>query len=342
MLADLGEPVGPDATTETGVTTYEIVRAIAAWAATTGVATVDLFARRGSWRELPLVSVDPDELGPVPDDPLAWFAVQEAVYERLWASGMLTGYDIVHCLAAIVTPLSFLVQTGTPIVQTLLEPPDHPACWLPPRLLPGRSLRRVAVAAATAAVLGIPVVPVCVDLSRFVPADSADPDVPADPGRHLVWDGTGGEDGAAAAAAIGARLGYPVRAVNDTDANADHHNADPVAVLQQAVALLHLSTSASGRGAPWAVRALACGTPAAGWHGPRDGLAGELDGLAGEPGCGVLASAGEWEVLADRIQDLSNRAEDRAEAGRRRREMVLARHGPTAMVARYRSIYLDR
>jgi hypothetical protein len=229
---------------------------------------------------------------------------------------MLTGYDIVHCLAAVVTPLPFLVEAGTPIVETLLEAPDHPACWLLPRLLPGRSVRRVAVAAATAAALDIPVVPACVDLSRFVPADV--------PGRHLVWDGTGGEDGAAAAAAIGARLGYPVRTVGDLG------DLDPVAVLQEAVAMLHLSTDAAGRGAPWAVRALACGTPAAGWHGP-------LDGLADDPSCVALAPAGEWEVLADRIRSLPSRAE----AGRRRREMALAHHGPTAMTARYRSIYRE-
>jgi hypothetical protein len=113
VLADLAEPLGPDATTEIGVTAYQTVRAVAAWAASSGTATIDLFARRGSWRELPLVAVDPDELGRVPDDPLAWFAVQEAVYGRLWSSGMLTGYDLVHCLAGIVTPLPFLVGSGT-------------------------------------------------------------------------------------------------------------------------------------------------------------------------------------------------------------------------------------
>jgi hypothetical protein len=155
VLADLAEPLGPDATTEIGVTAYETVRAVAAWAASSGTATIDLFARRGSWRELPLVAVDPDELGPVPDDPLAWFAVQEAVYGRLWSSGMLTG--------------------------------------LLPRLLPGGALRRVAVAEVTAAALEIPAVATCVDLSRFIPADVE--------GRHLVWDRSGGEAGAAVARA---------------------------------------------------------------------------------------------------------------------------------------------
>lgn len=312
MLADLREPLGPDATAEIGVTGYEIVRAVGEWAATTGTVTVDLFARRGSWRGLPLVSVDPDDLGPVPDDPLAWFAVHETVYGQLWVSGMLTGYDVVHCLAGIVTPLPFLVAAGTPVVETLLHVPDHPACWLLPRLLPGRSVRRVAVAEATAAALDIPLVPACVDLSRFVPADG--------PGRHLAWDGTGGEDGAAAAAAVGARLGYPVRTIGDLD---------PVTMVQQAVVLLHLSTAAAGCAAPWALRALACGTAVAGWHGP-------LDGLVGEPGLGALAPVGQWEVLADGIRSLPGRAE----AGRRR-ERVLARHGPTAMVARYRRIYRD-
>jgi hypothetical protein len=313
MLADLAEPLGPDATTETGVTAYEIVRAVGGWAATSGAATVDLFARRGSWRGLPLVSVDPDELGPVSDDPLAWFAVQEAVYERLWSAGALTGYDVVHCLAGIVTPLPFLVAAGTPVVQTLLEAPDHPSCWLLPRLLPGRSVRRLAVAEATGAALGIPVAPACVDLSRFVPADV--------PGRHLVWDGTGGADGATMAAVVAARLGYPLRTVGDMD---------PVTMLQQAVAMLHLSPTASAAGVPWAVRALACGIPMAGWQGP-------LDGFAGEPACAALVPVGEWEVLGDRIRCLP----DAAEARWRRRQTVLARYGSTAMVARYRAIYRE-
>jgi hypothetical protein len=311
VLADLAEPLGPDATTEIGVTAYETVRAVAAWAASSGTATIDLFARRGSWRELPLVAVDPDELGPVPDDPLAWFAVQEAVYGRLWSSGMLTGYDLVHCLAGIVTPLPFLVGSGTPVVETLLQTPDHPVCWLLPRLLPGGALRRVAVAEATAAALEIPAVATCVDLSRFIPADVE--------GRHLVWDGTGGEAGAAVAAAVGARLGYPLRTVGDLE---------PVTLLQQAVAMLHLSSTASGCAAPWAVRALACGIPVAGWYGP-------LDGIGTEPGCGALAPIGEWELLAERIRQLPSRAD----AGRRRREVVLARYSPTAMVAGYRALY---
>ena len=127
VLADLAEPLGPDATTEIGVTAYETVRAVAAWAASSGAATIDLFARRGSWRELPLVAVDPDELGPVPDDPLAWFAVQEAVYGRLWSSGMLTGYDLVHCLAGIVTPLPFLLGSARLLATAAIAPGRGPA-----------------------------------------------------------------------------------------------------------------------------------------------------------------------------------------------------------------------
>jgi hypothetical protein len=312
ILTDLVEPVGPDATTEVGATAYEIVRVIGRWAATSAVATVDLFARRGSWRELPLVSVDPDEIGPVPDEPLAWFAVQEAVYGQLWSNGMLAGYDLVHCIGGIVTPLPFLAAEGKPVLQTLLNSPNHPACWLLPRLLPGK-FARVAVEASTAAALEIPVVNTCADLSRFVPADVA--------ARHLVWDGTGGQDGARVAAAIGTRLGYPVRTVGDME---------PVAMLQQAAVLLHLSTTASSCGAPWALRALACGIPVAGWKG-------SLHGLATEPDCGVLAPAGEWKLLADGIRYLAMRGE----AMRHRRGVVLARHSPTAMVAKYRAMYRE-
>jgi hypothetical protein len=310
ILADLVEPVGPDATTEVAATAYEIVRAIGRWAATNAVATVDLFARRGSWSELPLVSVDPDEIGPVPDEPLAWFAVQEAVYGQLWSRGMLAGYDLVHSVGGIVTPLPFLAAEGKPVLQTLLNSLDHPACWLLPRLLPEK-VARVAVEGSTAAALEIPVVNACADLSRFVPSDVR--------ARHLVWDGTGGQDAARVAAAIGARLGYPVRTVGDTE---------PVAMLQQAVALLHLPTTASCCGAPWALRALACGIPVAGWKN-------SLHGLGLEPDCGVVVPVGEWKLLADGIRHLPVSGD----AARRRREVVLARHGPTAIVAKYRAIY---
>ncbi|HUO36610.1 MAG TPA: hypothetical protein VMU34_01595, partial [Mycobacterium sp.] len=82
--------------------------------------------------------------------------------------------------------------------------------------------------------------------------------------------------------------------------------------------------------APWAVRALACGIPVAGWHGSLEGLAAERD-------CGVLAPVGEWELLADRIRRLPREGG----AAQRRREVVLARHGPTAMVAKYRAMYRE-
>jgi glycosyltransferase involved in cell wall biosynthesis len=273
--------------------------------------TLDLFARRGSWRGLPLVSLDPAEIGPIPADPLAWFAAQELIYGQLWLSGMLTGYDIVHCLAPVISPLQLMAAAGTPVVQSVIEAWTHPACWLAARLLPDSIFRRVAMTRETGAALGIPVVQACVDLSRFTVTD--------EPAEYLVWDGGGGKAASAAVQAIGERLGYPVRGVADSDAPA---------VLRKAVALLHLAETASPCGFPWPLRALACGVPVAGWQET-------LAGLVSEPGLGALAPAGEWRALADRIPELTSRGE----SARRRREMVLARHGPTSTAAQYRKIY---
>jgi hypothetical protein len=313
LLADLVEPVSADATAETAIVAYETARAMQAWTETSDGVAIDLFALHGSARWLPLVSIGLDELGSRADDPLERFAIQDAVYCQLWLDGMLRGYDLVHCLAPVVAPLQLLAGTGTAIVQTLVVPPSHPSYWLPPQLCPPTTFRRLALTRAIGTPADLPLVGVGVDLARFVLADRA--------ALHLLWDGSGGEQGAACAAAVGERLGYPLQTVAD---------GDPPGLLQRAVVLLHLAESASPCGTPWAVRALACGTPVAGWYGA-------LEELAQEPDSGVLAPVGDWETLADRI----TRLPDRSVAGRRRREVALAKHGQAAMVARYRAVYRE-
>jgi glycosyltransferase involved in cell wall biosynthesis len=278
-----------------------------------GGITVDLFARRGSWRGLPLVSLDPDEIESTSADPLVWFAVQETMYTQLWMGGLLHGYDIVHCLAPVISPLLLVAAAGTPIVQSVTVAGTHPACWLASRLLPGSVFQRVAMSTDAGAALGLPVIHACVDLARFRVTD--------EPAEYLVWDGSGGEAGAASARAIGARLGYPIRSVADHDASA---------VLRRAAALLHLAETASPCGFPWPLRALACGVPVAGW---REVLADVVSGSA----IGALAPLGEWYTLAERLREIPSRGE----FVHQRREMVLARYGSTAMAAQYRKIYRE-
>lgn len=313
LLADLSEPIGPDAVTELGVVTYETAHALRDSSRKNGGITLDLFARQGSWRGLPLISLDPDEIGHPPAEPLAKFAVQESIYGQLWLSGMLQGYDLVHCLAPLVSPLQLMVAAGIPIVQTLTGAMTHPANWLSPRLLPRNMFRQVAMDRETGATLGIPTIEPCVDLARFTLTNAAI--------QHLAWDGSGGESAATAAQAIGERLGHPVRHVADLDASS---------LLERAGVLLHLSETLPTCGTPWALRALACGVPVAGW---QEGL----DSVVSESAIGALAPAGEWSVLADRILELPVRGE----YALRRRQMVLARHGPTALAANYRKIYRD-
>ena len=278
-----------------------------------GGITFDLFARRGSWHGLPLVSLDPDEIEAASTDPLVSFAVQETMYTQLWVNGLLHGYDIVHCLAPIISPLQLISAAGTPIVQSVTVPRTHPACWLASRLLPGSVFQRVAMTRDAGVALGVPVIRACVDLARFSVTD--------EPAEYLVWDGSGGEAGAASAQAIGERLGYPIRGVADHDAPA---------LLKKATALLHLAETASPCGFPWPLRALACGVPVAGW---QEVLADVARGSA----IGALAPLGEWYTLAERLQEIPSRGE----FVRQRREMVLARYGSTAMAAQYRKIYQE-
>jgi glycosyltransferase involved in cell wall biosynthesis len=226
---------------------------------------------------------------------------------------MLHGYDIVHCMAPIISPLQVIAAAGTPVVQSVTTAWTHPACWLAARLLPNTIFRRVAMTKETGTALGIPVVQTCVDLARFTVTDAA--------AEYLVWDGSGGQTGSAIAQEIGKRLSYQIRSVAEYDAPA---------VLRKAVALLHLSESLSPCGFPWLLRALACGVPVAGWQEV-------LSGLVSEPAIGALAPVGEWRILTERILELSNHSG----STHRRREMVLAQHGPTAMAAQYRKIYWE-
>src|SRR5438105_3007343 len=102
LLAGLDQPVLPAANDPETLVAFELADAFREWRERTPGAAVDLFARKGSWGGLPLVTVNPDELDQQAGLPVP-LAVQEALYTQLALGGMLNGYDIIHSLAPVVT-----------------------------------------------------------------------------------------------------------------------------------------------------------------------------------------------------------------------------------------------
>jgi hypothetical protein len=299
LLADLEEPVGPDALGEEAAFAFELIEALAESARDLGGLAVDLVARRGSYRDVPLISIDPDE-ALAPGGPLARFARQEAAYTQLVLSGMLASYPLVHCLAPLVSPLLVAASMGQRIVHGPLVPEGHPSTLIPRTLIAPTLL-----ASAT--------VPPPIDLSRFRPSPSPEE-------AFVLWSGSGGARGRALALEAASALGSPLRALDE---------GDPAALLQGAIALLHLSEAPSPCGAVWPLRALACGTPVIAFRG------GGLDDVVDHPSLGALLPPGDAGALAAAIE----RCPARARAGEVRRQWVLARHGRRAVAARWREIY---
>jgi glycosyltransferase involved in cell wall biosynthesis len=311
LLAPLDEAVRPQATTAEAIVTFELAETLATRAGAGDSIAFDLFARRGSWRGMPLVSIDPGEIGDGPRGALSGFARQEAAYVQLWLAGLLDGYAVVHALAPVVAPLQLAAAAGSRVVQTLLVPPSHPAAWMPESLLPRDRLRRVRIGVGDDATTAPPTLAGSVDLERFTP--------PPAESRHVLWSGSGSR-AAGAARAVAAGLGLPARTVARGDA---------ARLVREAAVVLDLSEQPPPAGSPWALRALACGVPAAGWHG------GGLDALAADPAVAVTAQPGRTDELAAAIAALPRDAS----AAERRRDVVLARNGRTAMAARYRELY---
>lgn len=307
LLADLDEPVGPDAVSEGAAFAFELSEALAESARDVGGISVDLVARRGSSRGLPLISIDPDEALPGAADPLAAFARQDASFTQLVLAGMLADYPLVHCLAPIVAPLLMIASMGARIVHTPIAAEPHPSATIPRALFGPGALR---YGAPGPAVPGARALPLPIDLSRFRPAA-------APGGDFIAWTGAGGERALDDARAIAAALALPLRAVGE---------GDPVELLQGARALLHLAGAPTPCGAVWPLRALACGAPVAAWR------EGGLADLVVQPELGALAPRGDTEGLAARIRELPR-------TSGARRQWVLARHSRRAAAAGYREIY---
>jgi hypothetical protein len=317
LLADLSEPLSPEARGEPAVLGFELACGLARYAREIGEVEVDLFARRGSRTPLPLVSLDPGELlaedGRTTAGGRERAAADEALLCQVALSGLLEGYQVVHCLTPAVTALQIAAAGGLAVVQTIPGRRSSPAARILPHLVTPKRLAQVVV--APRGIGGRRHVPAGVDLIRFQPADPSREE-------HLLWLGTGGAAGERTALAVAAALDLPLRTFKDGE-------VEPL--LQHARALLHLAPVPSIWGSVWSLRALACGTPVAGWAGSG------LEELAAEPVLGALAPRGDAGALVERLRALPSRRQ----VGAARRQVCLGRHGSRAMVARYREIYKE-
>jgi glycosyltransferase involved in cell wall biosynthesis len=304
LVADLAEPVRPDALSNPAVFAFECASALKDAAHEIGGLSIDLIARRGSWNGLPLISLDPAE-APAADRRLA----EEALFTHFVLAGMLRDYSIVHCTAPLITPALILLSQGIRVLHTWTVPPDDPAAALLPKLA-ARAAWRSATPVARAD-REIPYIPPPVDTERFRPRPTDAPPRVFAPGATDVREEQ--------AAAVAAELGLVLRT---------RVGGDPADDLNGAAVVLDLAGH-SALPSMWGLRALACGVLAAGWTG------GPVEELAAEPDTAALASPGNTGELACRIRALMTAPE----AAARRRRVVLRRHSRRAIAAQYFDLY---
>ncbi|MDY7091532.1 MAG: hypothetical protein SX243_01025 [Acidobacteriota bacterium] len=337
LWIDPGTPLEPSVSGPAAVLGYELAQGLAEHCAANEDLAVDLFAGRGSQVELPLVSLDPEEL-PGGGSLEASGRRLDALFCQLVLSGMTRGYDLVHCLAPVVTPLQLVAAAGTPVLHSPLVAADHPAALLPPRLVAPPLLRRLRFTAAPQSGLvvewstaggrsreAIEEAPVAVtlgvDLVRYRPV--------AEPrGDFLAWSGAGGGQGRKLATAVAEEVGMELWSPAQGGAED---------LLPYARALLHPASEAGGIEALWPLRALACAVPVIAVAG------GELDEVFGEESCGALPA---WEIAADPtamaaavVDVLEALPRPSPEVIQARRRRALGHHNRRAMVARCRELY---
>jgi hypothetical protein len=313
LLADISEELSGDSISGTAVFTHELVRTLHESAEAAGALSVTLFARRNSSCGVPTVSLDPDSLA-IPRNHLEAYALQEAIYTQLFISGMLRDYQLIHCLAPVVSPLLLLSQQGIPVVQTLVNGRGHPSSLLPSRLL-GTRIRQVSVGPYSVSSESY-AIPPSADLQRFQPHAN-----PA--GDFVLWSGMPGDAAEEEARHIAQALALPLKTFA---------SGDPAELVRHARVLLHLPAHEyvePSDASAWPLRALACGTPVAGW------LTESLQPFFTRPELAFFTGRGEMQKLVDGINSLPSREN----AAAIRREYVLACFGRRAAAARYRELY---
>ncbi len=314
ILTDVVEPLGAEARAPAVIAGYEIVTAMAESAARVGRLSIDVVARRGTSIDVPLISLEPDELGAWPADAAAQQSFQDALYCQLVLARLLDGYDLVHCVTPVVTPLQLLAAAGVPLVLTVAWSASESAATLPFRLIaPSRLVVATVGGTALPLELGATPVPLSVDLAVYTPR-------PKVKRRPVLWLGSGGDSGLQSARDAAERLSVPLEA---------HDGGCQPGVLQRARSLLLPAAAPSVLDHVWAARATACGTPVVGC------LDAGLEDVLDDPVVGALSRPGDAAELAAAVAacDIGWHAQ------RERRDRALALHGRSAMASRYRRLY---
>lgn len=310
VLAELTEQLGPFAVSGQAIFTYELARTLYESGLATGAMSVTLFARRNSSCGMPTVSLDPAELGDTRNE-VEESLIQEAMYVQLILSGMLDGYHLVHCLAPIVSPLLLLSHKGLPIVQTILSHTGHPSISLPAKI-PGTRIAQVNIGPYSVSENNY-AIPPSVDLQQFQPLNNPSDD-------FILWLGKSDPETETIARSIAQAMNLPLKTAT---------SGDPIELIKHARLLLHLPITHSSCESVWLLRALACGTPIAGWGSD------ELRSLFHRAELGFLIPESETGKLLDGIRTIMTRDL----AGSIRREYVLAHYGRRVQAARYRDLY---
>jgi hypothetical protein len=275
------------------------------------------------------MAVDMIKPGDIPDDPLTSYAFQEAVYMQLVMSGALDSYEMIHCLAPIVTPLYVLAAKGMPVIQTVTTAASHPAASLLPCFL-GKKMRQVLIgsykfsSAVKSSVVSS--IPPCINLQEWVPAAGV---FPQDHQDYLYWPGRKGDEGEEEARLVAAATKLPLFCATD---------GHPAQLMRNARLIIDLSVPDTACGYTWLIRALACGLPVAAWDSKA------TQELFQRPELGVFAPEGDWRSLADRIPGaLANGRSDvagiKSDVAGIRREYAMGHFGQRALAARYREVY---
>ena len=311
LLTNLEEEFTSASTSNESVFTYELASALLQSAKNTGGISIDVIARKSVAGDLPVISIDPSELGEISVDPLNRFAYQDAIYSLLLLKGMLNEYALVHCLAPVVTPILLLAANGIPIVQTITVDSSHPCVDLLPKLA-GSRLRQVSIGAYDLH-KNIAAIPPSVDLSRFHPVTKPDD-------NFIFWPGKKDEKVLMEIKPIATSLGLPLYTFED---------GNPEDMVKHARLTLYFPNGSLPCEPIWLIRALACGTPIASWSTPV------FKQLFCRTELGIFANKNDITSLKEGIKNILPRDEGTTI----RREYALGMFGQRSQAARYRDLY---
>jgi hypothetical protein len=246
VVADLVEAVTPDSIGDDAACTFEFVSALAELAQGRNGLSIELVARRGSWRKLPLTSIDPSELPETANFPDDSAVRAETALTQFVLTGRLSGCDVVHSFAPAITPLQCLAALGVRVLHTYFVREGHPGAHWPRFLIRSQLLCSLPIAGG-APDLATGALPIPVDMQRF-----GLPSALPRHARYLLWPGKGNQTEQAWARRVADIIGLPLQGLGE---------GDPVEQLSHASAWLDLTEVTNSSHAVWPLRAMACGVP---------------------------------------------------------------------------------